>query len=39
MGVFDFIKSVGEKIGITSEDESPAADDLKAEVAEARSGS
>ncbi len=33
MGVFDFIKSVGEKIGITSEDESPKAEDLKAEVA------
>ncbi|MCV6546456.1 MAG: peptidoglycan-binding protein LysM [Cohaesibacter sp.] len=32
MGVFDFIKSVGEKIGITSEEESPAAEDLKAEV-------
>jgi nucleoid-associated protein YgaU len=32
MGVFDFIKSVGEKIGISSEDESPKAEDLKAEV-------
>lgn len=32
MGVFDFIKSVGEKIGITSEEESPKAEDLKAEV-------
>ena len=32
MGVFDFIKSVGEKIGITSADETPKAEDLKAEV-------
>lgn len=32
MGVFDFIKSVGEKIGITSEEETPKAEDLKAEV-------
>ncbi|MCC2110534.1 MAG: BON domain-containing protein, partial [Hyphomicrobiales bacterium] len=32
MGVFDFIKSVGEKLGIGSEEEAPSADDLAKEV-------
>lgn len=32
MGVFDFIKSVGEKLGIGSEDEAPSAEDLAKEV-------
>ncbi len=32
MGVFDFIKSVGEKLGIGSEEEAPTADDLAKEV-------
>ena len=32
MGVFDFIKSVGEKLGIGGDDESPDAEALKKEV-------
>ncbi|MCB1474639.1 MAG: peptidoglycan-binding protein LysM [Rhodobiaceae bacterium] len=32
MGIFDFIKDVGEKLGITSSDESPSAEALKKEV-------
>ncbi|MGE0231141.1 MAG: peptidoglycan-binding protein LysM [Flavobacteriaceae bacterium] len=32
MGVFDFIKDVGEKLGITSASQSPSADALKKEV-------
>ena len=32
MGLFDFIKSVGEKIGIGSAEAAPAPDELKAEV-------
>ena len=32
MGVFDFIKSVGEKLGIGSEKEAPSAEDLAKEV-------
>lgn len=33
MGVFDFIKSVGEKLGIGSEDQPPSASDLEKAVA------
>lgn len=32
MGVFDFIKSVGEKLGIGGDDDSPDAEALKKEV-------
>lgn len=33
MGFFDFVKSVGEKIGLSSPDEAPSADALKEEIA------
>ncbi len=32
MGIWDFVKAAGRKIGIGSEDEAPAADDLKKEL-------
>ncbi len=32
MGIWDFVKSAGRKIGIGSEEEAPAAEDLKAEL-------
>lgn len=32
MGIWDFVKSAGKAIGIGSEDEAPAADDLKKEL-------
>jgi len=32
MGIFSFLKDVGEKLGIGSEDEAPPADDLKKSV-------
>lgn len=32
MGMFDFIKSVGEKLGIGSEEQAPSADELTREV-------
>ena len=32
MGIFDFVKSVGKKLGIGSEDEAPSAQDLKKEL-------
>jgi len=32
MGIFDFIKDVGEKLGITSAEQSPSAEALKKEV-------
>ena len=32
MGIFDFVKSVGKKLGIGSEEEAPSAEDLKKEL-------
>ena len=32
MGIFDFVKSVGKKLGIGSEDEAPTAEELKKEL-------
>lgn len=32
MGIFDFVKSVGKKLGIGGDDEVPAAEDLKKEL-------
>lgn len=32
MGIFDFIKDAGKALGITSSDEAPSAEDLKAEL-------
>lgn len=32
MGIFDFVKSVGKKLGIGDEEEAPTADDLKKEL-------
>jgi len=32
MGIWDFVKSAGRKIGIGSEEQAPAAEDLKAEL-------
>lgn len=32
MGIFDFVKSVGKKLGIGDEETPPSADDLKAEL-------
>jgi len=32
MGIWDFVKAAGRKIGIGSEEEAPAAEDLKAEL-------
>lgn len=32
MGIFDFVKSVGKKLGIGDEETAPSADDLKAEL-------
>jgi hypothetical protein len=33
MGIFDFVKSVGEKLGIGGSDEEPKVEDLKKELA------
>jgi len=32
VGIFDFVKSVGKKLGIGSEEQAPSADDLKKEL-------
>ena len=32
MGIFDFVKSVGKKLGIGDDEEAPSAEDLKKEL-------